>query len=93
MDTEQVQEAMKEMITKIRRTSFVQGYHATDEEVMGMVLSKYFEWDGQAILKSAMFATEDANFHQESAVIAGMVEKLEERVASYQAKEGTTLLN
>lgn len=77
MESNEVQEAMRVLMLRIKGTSFIDGYNATKEEVMGMVLSKYFEWDGLAILKAAMYATEDANFHTESAIISEMVYKLE----------------
>lgn len=59
-------EKIKEILEEIKRESFVAGYNATDEEAMGLLLSRFFEWDGFAIMDAAAYALEDANFHTEA---------------------------
>lgn len=36
----------------------------TDEEVLGILISQYFKWDGNKIFKTTYSAFEDSNFHQ-----------------------------
>lgn len=76
MEQKELQDAVQVVLDHIKRTSFVKDYTATNEEAMGLLVSKFFEWDGVAILKSASYALEDANFHTESAVIDELVNKL-----------------
>ncbi len=70
-------EAVKALLEAIKKESFVSGYIATDEEAMGLLVSKYFEWDGLKILKTTYNALEDANFHTENEHIQQMIDKLE----------------
>ena len=35
----------------------------TDPKVLGLSLSKFFEWDGVAIAQTSIAALRDANFH------------------------------
>lgn len=67
---------IKKIIDDIKEKSFVSGYQASDSEAMGLFLSNYFGWDGVQILETAMYATEDANFHGESAQISEMINKI-----------------
>lgn len=53
----------------------------TDETCLGMALSHFFQWDGVRIMDTAAEALEDANFHNEAAMLRGLVE-------SYGVKEG-----
>ena len=36
---------------------------ATESETLGVLISQYFEWDGQRIAQTAFAAFEDSNFH------------------------------
>lgn len=65
---------VKNLLDTIKKESFVKGYEATDEEAMGLLLSKYFEYAGVAILESAMHGLEDANFHKESEQVQNIIE-------------------
>lgn len=77
MPSNEIQGKVRPVIEEIKRTHFVEGYQATDEEAMGLLISKYFEWDGLAILKSTYSALEDANFHTENETIQELIEKVE----------------
>lgn len=74
MDTKQVQKIIKPLIQKIRTDAFLPEYQdaATDEECLGLAVSKFYEWDGYAIYKSFVEALGDANFHS----FAGKIEEL-----------------
>jgi hypothetical protein len=73
MDNRQNQvTVIKAFLSNIKKNSFVDGYEATDEEAMGLLLASLFEWDGKAIMKSCAWALEDANFHTECEKIMEM---------------------
>ena len=74
MDTKQVQKIINPMIQQIRTSAFVPEYQdaASDEECLGLAISKFYEWDGYAIYKSFIEALNDANFHS----FAGKIEDL-----------------
>lgn len=46
------------------KSSFVDGYKPTKQEVLGILLSQYFEWCGDPLLDVLSYALEDANFHE-----------------------------
>jgi len=56
------------ILVKIKKESFNEGYHASDAEAFGLLMSRYFEWDGR-IVEACAFACEDANFHPEAATL------------------------
>ena len=58
-----VYDAIEPLINRIRNESYVKGYEATDAECVGLIVSKYFHWNGYEIGKVATEALEDANFH------------------------------
>jgi hypothetical protein len=69
-----MKEQIKQLLNQIKSESFVQGYEATDEEAMGLLLSKYFEWDGQKCLEAVYSALEDSNWHTENRVIRKLID-------------------
>ena len=58
-----VKNTMVPILNKIKKESFEDGYEASDTEAFGLLLSKYFKWDGYDIFKANLHALEDANFH------------------------------
>tara|TARA_R100001510_G_C7651316_1_gene208975 strand:+ start:1830 stop:2117 length:288 start_codon:yes stop_codon:yes gene_type:complete len=50
------------LLAAIKEKSFVDGYEATDEEALGLVVSKFCKWDALSITQVAAEAYEDANF-------------------------------
>lgn len=73
--TPQTKSLIKAVLDQIKTESFVRGYVAPDAEAMGLLVSKYFEWDGIQILESSFFALEDANFHTEAGIVYDLCEK------------------
>lgn len=59
-----VKNTMVPILNKIKKESFVDGYEASDTEAFGLLLSKYFKWDGDYIVEATFDALEDANFHE-----------------------------
>jgi hypothetical protein len=47
------------------------------EEGLGIALAHHFEWDGIGIMKTMMFALEDANFHTEAGIVGEWLDKNE----------------
>lgn len=45
----------------------------TEADCAGVLLAKYFKWDGLAILKAYYVALEDANFHQEASIVEALM--------------------
>lgn len=74
--TSYITDAVAPVLEKIKRESFVKTYQASDEEAFGLLLSKYFQWDGGAILSVAGHALEDANFHTEAEVVRELFDKV-----------------
>jgi hypothetical protein len=66
---------LKRMIDAQREESFLPDYRAgiSDAEALGIVISQHFDWDGHAIMETAISALEDANFHTEAAKIEDML--------------------
>ncbi len=58
-----IQNQLGPLIQDIKESCYVAGYNPTDAEVMGLLVAKFFKWDGLAIAESAGYALEDANFH------------------------------
>lgn len=70
--------AVQDMLFRIKAGCFTQGYHASDTEAMGLLLSHFFDYDGAEILRAAEHALEDANFHAECARVGEIRAGLEE---------------
>jgi|TARA_R110000787_G_scaffold40146_1_gene99978 hypothetical protein len=60
---------LKELIEHKKKISFVDDYDASDAEALGLLISQYFEYDGEEIFSTLLFAMEDANFHEFNAII------------------------
>lgn len=80
METHEAQEMLKFALERIRKESFVEGYAATDEECFGLLVSKFCEWNGLAILKIMGYALEDSNFHAINEKVQEWIEGVESGV-------------
>ena len=58
-----IQNQLYHLMQDIKESCYVAGYNPTDAEVMGLLVAKFFKWDGLAIAESAGHALEDSNFH------------------------------
>ncbi len=63
------------LIEEVRSESFVEGYHATDAECLGLILAWHFNWGGLEILRTAYAALEDSNWHTENETIQALIDK------------------
>jgi hypothetical protein len=59
-----IEEIMKPLIKQVKDVAFVKGANVSDEEVLGVIVSKYLKWNGNAIIETAMEALRDSNFHK-----------------------------
>ena len=67
---------LQALIEETRKDSFVEGYHASDAECLGLILASHFTWNGLEILRTTFAALEDSNFHTENETIQAMIEKI-----------------
>ena len=70
------EQKLQELVDGIKKQSFTEGYKATDQEALGILISTYFEWDGLRCLEALGFALENANFHSENEVVQDLIKKL-----------------
>ena len=54
---------LKQLIQDKKNTAFVDGYKASDDEALGLLIAQYCEHDGEQIFRTMFYAMEDANFH------------------------------
>ena len=59
-----IDKSLKNLIEEKKIEFFNEPQKATDEEVLGILISQYFKWDGNKIFKTTYSAFEDSNFHQ-----------------------------
>ena len=57
------EEQLRQLIEKEKWKLFRGDYNASDAEVLGILISRYFEFDGERIFQTMYSAMEDANFH------------------------------
>ncbi len=55
--------ALQQLIKQTKEKYFLQPAKATDEEVLGVIISQYLKWNGEKIVNTFSNALEDANFH------------------------------
>lgn len=56
---------MKTLVEIVKKDVFVKEYQnrVIDQEVVGIMVSQYFEWDGAKVCDAFLNALEDSNFH------------------------------
>ena len=62
MTTNESQTLLKPILEKLKQETFVAGYQASDEEAIGLLVSKFFEWDGHAVIRASLHGLEDSNW-------------------------------
>ena len=67
-----VAQVLPTLLDAIKQKAFVSNYKATDEEALGVIVSKFTQWNAGAILAVTAEALEDANFDN----LASQVDKL-----------------
>jgi hypothetical protein len=67
---------LEALIEQKKRQAFGPGHDATDEQALGILIAHHFKWSGDAILRTAASALNDANFNEEAETLAAMAEAL-----------------
>lgn len=70
-------DVIRGILDGIKRQHYVEGYKASDAEALGILMSKWFRWDGRAILVATYAGLEDANFHTENKTIGKLIADLD----------------
>lgn len=74
ISAEQVQAILSPLVEATKQSAFTDDYTATTEEALGIILAKFYEWNGNKILKASAYALEDANYHTESYIISDLAQ-------------------
>jgi hypothetical protein len=72
--TEQIVKAkLKPLIDEVAARIFEKGFTDwTEEQVIGSILSKYFDFEASSIIEAAAYGLEDANYHEDANVLHKM---------------------
>ena len=78
MTTKGLIKAAKEQFRHVVQREFWGEYNEQEQIEMGLgiIISQFFEWTGDYILRTFFYALEDANFHTEAHQVIGMLDKL-----------------
>lgn len=73
---DRIEEVLRPLVAEVRAGAFRPEYAAeqSDAKVLGVIVSKFLKWDGDAILETAEEALEDANFSGEAEQVKAMRE-------------------
>lgn len=84
MDSVEANKKLKEIIEARKKDMFVKTYQnkATDEKVLGVMISQYFKWSGKPIVDTFLNALEDSNFHELRGKIEDLYNEDEKRVTA-----------
>ena len=66
---DKIKKALDALIKEVKPMIFTDPKNATDDEVLGIIVSKYVEWDANRIEEVAKFAFEDSNFSDVEIII------------------------
>lgn len=77
MTTEALKTTLKSLIEDVKNESIVAEFRdeVTDAQIMGLILSRYFDWSGSEIVRTALFGLEDSNFHTFNAKFQALAKK------------------
>lgn len=75
--TAYISKRIKDLIELGRATFYLPEYRqgVPEEEILGVIVAKYCQWQGERIIKTMLSALEDANYHTLGAEIEGVVTK------------------
>lgn len=76
--SEEIAEQFKPLIDEAKKVIFEEDYQdkVSDEEVLGILVSKFCKWDGIKIGEVCTTAFEDSNFNSLAQVVSDEIEKL-----------------
>jgi len=75
--TDHILEQVRNQVEQGRKTFYRQEYWNTipEEEILGVIIANYCEWEGTRIIKVMLSALEDANYHELVSEIEALTEK------------------
>ena len=67
-------DALRPILDRVIKSVYLPEYRAkvTDAEALGVLIAKFFKWDGSNILAAVYSALEDANYHADNRIIERM---------------------
>lgn len=68
---ERIMEVLKPLVAEVKKRVFTEPLKATDNETLGIIVSKFTEYKGESIKEVAESAFEDANFRYVKIDIGG----------------------
>lgn len=76
--SEEIAEQFKPLIDEAKKVIFEKDYQdkVSDEEVLGILVSKFCKWDGIKICEVCTNAFKDSNFHSLAQVISDKIDQL-----------------
>lgn len=71
---DRISEVLGPLVAEMRERMFVPEFAAqqSDAKVLGMIVSKFLRWDGDAVLEASAAALVDSNFDDEAAQVAAI---------------------
>lgn len=69
-------EKIRTVLDQIKKEHWIEGYKASDSEAFGILMAKWFCWDGVQVLEATYSGLEDSNFHTENKTISSLLEAL-----------------
>lgn len=64
------------ILDEIKNQHYTNPDNATDAQAFGILMAKWFRWDGVQILEATYAGLEDSNFHTENRKIEEMLKRL-----------------
>lgn len=64
-----IKKALDALIKEVKPMMFTNPANGTDDETLGMIISKYVQWDAGRIEDVAKFAFEDSNYSDVEIII------------------------
>ncbi len=79
MEKPQIEKAIRPVLEELRNSVYLPEYrkNISDHELIGILISKFFEWSGADILSVTEYALEDSNFHDLAGTIGDMRDDLQ----------------
>lgn len=80
MNEKVIHQVIGGLVRVVKEDSFTdEARNVPTSDALGLILSKFCEWDGEMIVKTAVAALEDANFDEHATLIEELWNHLEER--------------
>ncbi len=68
-----IHNVMPQLIQTIKQKAYVQDAAPSDAEVLGLIVSKFNQWDRDSIFETFVEALEDSNHHSDVEIVRELV--------------------